>query len=205
MSLSNTWIAVLPGSWSLYGHDHNQTKIKTTHKSAKLHTHSRRSKMTVRELIKSVAPLARHLKVSSGAVYKWIRVDRIPAHHLIKIAKYYGLDVLSLQPLTGSELNNKVTVVKKPRSVLKAALDVYVGVITVDKAVESTGATRKSIDSILRYWKDELPTLYTTLEQLDQGRINLETACTRLTVTKYTMHGIRSKYGYAPGPIQKKV
>ena len=32
MSLSNTWIAVLPGSWSLYGHDHNQTKIKTTHK-----------------------------------------------------------------------------------------------------------------------------------------------------------------------------
>ena len=161
--------------------------------------------MTVRELIKSVAPLARHLKVYSGAVYKWIRVDRIPAHHLIKIAKYYGLDVLTLQPITGSELNNKVTVVKKPRSVLKAALDVYVGASTVDKAVESTGATHKSIESILRYWKDELPTLYTTLEQLDQGRINLETACTRLTVTKYTMHGIRSKYGYAPGPIQKKV
>ena len=81
-------------------------------------------------------------------------------------------------------------------------MDVYQGVITLDQAVTLTGSSEISLKLILGHWGDELPTLYTTLEQLDQKRIDLDEACKRLKVAKYTMHGIRRKYGYAPGPLQ---
>ena len=55
----------------------------------------------------------------------------------------------------------------------------------------------------MTHWGDELPTLYTTLTQLDEKRISLETAMQRLGVTKYTLHGIRAKYGFAPGKLQR--
>jgi hypothetical protein len=79
---------------------------------------------------------------------------------------------------------------------------VYKGHKTLEEALEETGHTRISLILIQRRWGDRLPTLYTTLEQLDQGRINLDEACERLNVTKCTIHGIRRKYGYRPGTLK---
>ena len=157
---------------------------------------------SVRSLIKSVSPLARHLKLTTNAIYRWITVNRIPGPHVMGVCNFYGVEVGDILPLTGSDTSNETTVVLKPRSVLKTLMDVYQGVITLDQAVTLTGSSEISLKLILGHWGDELPTLYTTLEQLDQKRIDLDEACKRLKVAKYTMHGIRRKYGYAPGPLQ---
>lgn len=157
---------------------------------------------TVRELIKSVSPISRHLKVSKSAVYRWIGVNRVPGQHLIRLSAYYKYDPSDLLHLTGSENTNRTRVVLKPKTVLATLLEVYRGQKTIDQALKETGQTKISLTLIQRYWGDRLPTLYTTLEQLDQGRINLENACERLNVTKCTMHCIRRKYGYQPGPIK---
>jgi len=157
---------------------------------------------SVRSLIKSVSPLARHLKLTTNAIYRWITVNRIPGPHVMGVCNFYGVEVGDILPLTGSDTSNETTVVLKPRSVLKTLMDVYQGVITLDQAVTLTGSSEISLKLILGHWGDELPTLYTTLEQLDQKRIDLDEACRRLKVARYTLHGIRRKYGYAPGPLQ---
>jgi transposase-like protein len=159
---------------------------------------------TVRELIKSVSPIARHLKVSKSAVYRWIGVNRVPGEHLLKLAAHYKYDPTDLLHLTGSEKTNNTRVVLKPRSVLATLLEVYKGEKTLEDALTETGQTRISLTLIQKCWGDRLPTLYTTLEQLDQSRIGLDDACKRLNVTRCTMHGIRRKYGYQPGPVKAK-
>lgn len=158
---------------------------------------------TVRSLITSVTPLARHLKVTPAAIYRWIKVDRIPGNYIVKVANFYDVELRDLLPLTGSDKNNEFTLRLKPRNVLKTLMDVFRGTITLQQAMTLTGSSKISLKLILNHWGDELPTLYTTLEQLDQKRIDLDEACRRLNVTKYTMHGIRRKYGYAPGPTQR--
>lgn len=160
--------------------------------------------LTIRELIKSVSPIARHLKVSKSAVYRWIEVNRIPGEHLLKLSAYYKYDPTDLLHLTGSEKTNNTRVVLKDRGVLAALLDVYRGKKSIEQALQETGQSKISLKLIQKCWGDRLPTLYTTLEQLDQGRIDLDDACERLNVTKCTMHGIRRKYGYQPGPIKAK-
>lgn len=158
---------------------------------------------SVRTLVKSVSPLARALKLTPNAIYRWIAVNRIPGSHVVKVCNFYDIEVSDILPLTGSDTNNETNVVLKPRSVLKTLMDVYQGTITLDQAVTITGSSKISLTLILTHWGDELPTLYTTLEQLDQKRIDLDEACRRLKVAKYTLHGIRRKYGYAPGPITR--
>lgn len=159
---------------------------------------------TVRDLVKSVSPLARHLKVSKSAVYRWMGVNRIPGEHLIKTAAYYKYEPTALLHLTGSDKTNNTRVIFKSRAVLAALLEVYKGQKSFDQAVTETGQSKVSLTLIMKCWKDRLPTLYTTLEQLDQGRIDLDEASKRLNVTKSTMHGIRRKYGYCPGHPKAK-
>ena len=158
---------------------------------------------SVRSLVTSVTKLARHLKLTNNAVYRWINVNRIPGAHVIRVANFYDVELYDLLSLTGSDNANEVTVSLKPRSVLKALMEVFCGRMTLDQAVAETGQSLISLKLILVHWGDELPTLYTTLEQLDQGRISLEDGMRRLKVTKYTLHGIRRKYGYAPGPVKR--
>lgn len=159
---------------------------------------------TVRELVKSAGDAARRLKVSKSAVYRWIRVNRIPGMHLIKLSTYYGYDPKTLIHLTGSEKTNETKVVIKPRTVLAAMMSVFREETTLEEAAKATGQSKISLCLIQRRWGDRLPTLYTTLEQLDQGRITSREAAERLKVSNSTMYGIRRKYGYSPGPLPAK-
>lgn len=158
---------------------------------------------SLRSLITSVTPLARHLKMTNEAIYRWIEVNRIPHRHIVKVANFYDVEIRDLLPFTGSDKGHKVVVHLKSREVLKTLIDVYKGAITLQQACTITNSSRISLTLILSHWGDELPTLFSTLEQLDQRRIDLDEACRRLNVTKYTMHGIRRKYGYAPGRLKK--
>ena len=159
---------------------------------------------SVRTLITSVSKLASHLGVSNSAIYRWIYVNRLPAGHVVRIANYYDVELRDLIPLTGSDVSNKIEVKIKPRSALKNLLEVYRGKMTLKEACEASGITEIAGKLVLTNWGDELPTLYTTLEQLSEGRIDIEEAMIRLNVSKYTLHGIRRKYGYAPGRRQRK-
>ena len=157
---------------------------------------------SVRTLITSVTKLAKHLEITSGSVYQWIKVNRIPGAHVIKVANFYDVEVRDLLPLTGSDKTHGHRVNKKPRTILPALLEVYRGSKTLDEACAETGVSLRSATLVMVNWGDELPTLYTTLEQLDQGRISLDQAAQRLKISKITLHGLRSKYGYAPGAKQ---
>lgn len=154
---------------------------------------------SVRTLIKSVSKLAKALDLSSAAIYRWIKVNRIPGNHIVGVANFYDVELRDLLPLTGSDKSNDNVQYKKPRTVLKALLEVYRGNMTLEDACEQEGIPLISGKLTLTHWGDELPTLYTTLEQLNEKRISLETGMERLHVTKYTLHGLRAKYGYAPG------
>lgn len=158
---------------------------------------------SVRTLVTSATTLARHLKLTPNAVYRWIRVNRIPGNYIIKVANFYDVEIRDLLPLTGSDKNNEVRLSLKPRTTLETLMRVFRGEISLAEAVTITRQSKISLKLILTHWGDELPTLYTTLEQLDQRRIDLDEACRRLNVAKYTMHGIRRKYGYAPGPVKR--
>lgn len=158
---------------------------------------------SVRSLVTSVTALSKALKVAPGSVYRWIAVNRIPGAHLVKVANFYNVELRDLLPLTGSEIANKTTLVLKPRAVLAALLEVYKGKMTLAEATKETGASKISLKLIMTHWGDELPTLYTTLEQLDQGRITPNEAAQRLRVGKSTLFGIRRKYGYSPGPVKR--
>lgn len=163
----------------------------------------KRDLSSVRALVRSVSALARYLRISSGAIYQWIDVNRIPGRHIVSVANFYDVEITELLPLTGSELSRKVSINLKPRSVLETVMEVYQGKLSMVDAVRKCKQPEISLKLILTHWGDRLPTLHTTLEQLDQKRITLDQACSRLGVGKYTMHGIRRKYGYAPGRVQK--
>jgi Mor family transcriptional regulator len=158
---------------------------------------------SVRSLVTSVTDLARHLKLTTNAIYRWIKVNRIPGNDIIKVANFYDVDPRDLLPLTGSDKSNEVRLSLKSRTTLKTLMRVFRGEITLAEAMTITGQSKISLKLIMTHWGDELPTLYTTLEQLDQKRINLNEACRRLNVAKSTMHGIRRKYGYAPGYMKR--
>ncbi len=158
---------------------------------------------TVRTLIPSVTKLANHLGLTINGIYRWIKVNRIPGAHVVKVANFYDVEIKDLLPLTGSDQANVSTVVAKPKNTLSVLLEVYRGNKTVEEACAEVGISAISAKLILTHWGDELPTLYTTLTQLDEKRISLETAMLRLNVTKYTLHGLRAKYGFAPGHIKK--
>lgn len=160
---------------------------------------------SVRSLVTSVSALAAAVGITPNGVQRWIAVNRIPGAHIIKVANFYDVELADLLPLTGSDKSNVVTVKNKSRDVLPALLKVYRGKRKLEEVCEELGITPISARLTLFHWGDKLPTLHTTLVQLDEGRINLEMAMQRLNVTKYTVHRIRSKYGFAPGRPPKAV
>ena len=158
---------------------------------------------SVNTLVTSPSALAEHLQLTTNAIRRWMKVNRIPGSSVIKVANFYDVELVDLLPLTGSEKSNETRVSLKPRLVLQTLMDVFRGTISFQQALDITGQSSISLKLILTHWGDELPTLYTTLEQLDQRRISLDEASARLRVTKNTMNGIRRKYGYAPGPTPR--
>lgn len=159
---------------------------------------------SVRTLITSVTALAQALGLSIGAIYRWIKVNRI-ASHVIDVCNFYNIEIHEILHLTGSELSTPSARLIKPKNTLAVLLEVYRGTKTLQDACEELGISLISGKLIMTHWGDELPTLYTTLTQLDEKRISLETAMQRLGVTKYTLHGIRAKYGFAPGAKRSSV
>ena len=153
---------------------------------------------SVRSLIPSTLKLARHLGLSDQAIWRWIRVNRIPGAHIVKVANFYDVEVRDLIHLTGSELSNASPINVKPKNTLQVLLEVYRGKMTLEDACVDLGITTKAGKMILTLWGDELPTLYTTLTQLDEGRITNEDALQRLNITVNTLNGLRKKYGFAP-------
>ena len=153
---------------------------------------------SVRTLVKSVSKLAKHLQVSNSAVYRWIEVNRIPGDHIVRVANFYDVELRDLLPLTGSDKAHRSKPIVKSKDVLPALLEVYRGTKTLEAACSEVGIPVVSGKLILMHWGDELPTLYTTLMQLHEKRISLETAMARLNVSKNTLHDLRRKYGFAP-------
>ena len=158
---------------------------------------------SVRTLITSVTKLAKALECSVYAVYQWIKLNRIPGKRIVKIANYYNVDLSEMLHLTGSDASRTTRALTKPKNTLATLIEVYRGAKTLEDACSELGIPLISGRLIMTHWRDELPTLFTTLTQLDEKRISLETAMQRLGVTKYTLHGIRAKYGFAPGRVKR--
>ncbi len=156
---------------------------------------------SVRTLIREPTKLARAIEMTPKAVYKWQTVNRIPGAHIVKLANYYNVEIRDLLHLTASDIKTIPSIILKERKVLRALLDVYCGKAELEATCAEVGYSVKAAKLALVNWGDDLPTLYSTLEQLDQGRITLEQACDRLKIELSTLHGLRTKYGYAPGRI----
>lgn len=154
---------------------------------------------SVRTLVTSVTKLANELNITPSGIYRWINVNRIPGRHIIRVAKFYDVDIQDLLPLTGSDKINTAKPLHKPRATLETLVQVHAKGMTLDQASDLLGVPARSLHLVMLHWGDELPNLYKTLEHLEDKEISLETACQRLKVAKYTLHGIRKKYGYAPG------
>lgn len=156
---------------------------------------------SVRTLVKSATKLANHLGLSVNGIYRMIKVNRIPGQHIIKVANFYDVEVKDLLHLTGSDLENEANVKLKSRETLPTLLKVYKGELTLDQASRQLEQNIVALKLIMTHWGDELPTLYKILESLDKKEMSLDQACGILKVAKYTLHGIRRKYGYAPGKL----
>lgn len=158
---------------------------------------------SVRSLVVSVAPLARHLKLTENGIRRWFKVNRIPGAHIIEVANFYNVEIRDLLPLTGSDLSAPPVVVLKPKCVLQVLVEVREGRMTLAEAVEKTGQSERSLKLVLIHWGEQIRTLYETMEGLDAKTMTLEDACVNLGLAKYTVHGLRRKYGYAPGPVKR--
>jgi hypothetical protein len=159
---------------------------------------------SVRALVTSVTELAKHLKLTNNGIYRWIKVNRIPAHHIITVANYYDVELNDLMPLTGSDLSAPPNVILKQRDTLPTLLKVKAGTITLSQASRLLEQREVGLKLILTHWGDQLQLLYDTLQELDLGLVSLDNAAKRLGVAKYTLHGIRRKYGFAPGVLKRK-
>lgn len=157
---------------------------------------------TVRSLITSVTALVRFLgDLTPNAVYRWIKVNRIPGKYLIRIAQFYDIDVPI--HLAASDRKNPAQLNYKPRDTLPLCLAVQAGDLSVDAAAAQLGLHPQAVQLILRNWGEQLPLLYQTLCQLDAKTLSLDAAAARLQVTKHNIHALRKKYGFRPPPRPK--
>lgn len=157
---------------------------------------------SVRTLITSVSALAQHLKVSNNAIYRWIKVNRIPGGSIIKVANFYDVELNDLIHLTGSELSHNPVVRLKQRDTLPTLVKVKKGTLTLDEAATQLDQPKSNLKKILMHWGDQLEALLDTMLLLESKTITLDQAAMILGLAKYTVHGIRRKYGFAPGSIK---
>jgi len=158
---------------------------------------------SVKTLIKSPTALAKHVNLTVNAIYRWIKVNRIPGEHILKVANFYNVELIDLMELTGSELSMAPNTILKPRDTLPTVIKVQDGVITMEDAAALLGVPLISVKLIMTHWGDQLKHLYSTLQQLELGAISLDQAALALGLAKYTLHGIRRKYGFAPGALKR--
>lgn len=158
---------------------------------------------SVTTLTTTPTKLAREIKITPAAIYRWRKVNRIPGSHIIAVANFYNVEVLDLLPLTGSDKSADPKIILKPRDTIPTLLNVQKGVITLDDASKMLDLPVKSLKLILTNWGEQLETLYDTLTRLELGVVSLDQAAAALGIAKYTLHGIRRKYGFAPGALKR--
>lgn len=157
---------------------------------------------TVKTLITSVRSLAKYLNLSDNAIYRWIKVNRIPGTHVIKVANFYNLEITDLLPLTGSDKSASPQVKIKSRDALPTLMKVEDGTLTIDQAADMLDMTTTAVKLVLTHWSGNLKKLYDTFQEVELGLLSIEQAALRLGVAKYTFHNLRRKYGFAPGPLK---
>lgn len=158
---------------------------------------------SVRTLIKSVTKLVEYLdgEVTPNAVYRWIKVNRIPGKYMLRIAQFYDIHVPI--HLAESDKKNDTRIVTKPRETLPVCLQVQNGSLSVTEAAEQLGLHPQAVNLILKNWGAQLQLLYDTLVRLENKEMSLDQAALALGVTKYNVHALRKKYGFAPQPRPK--
>jgi hypothetical protein len=155
----------------------------------------------VRGLIKSVTVLSRHLGLTPNAIYRWIKLNRIPAKQILKVSKFYDIDIPL--HLVESEVKSDVRVNEKPRETLPVCIQVQNGEIDLSTAAQKLGLHERAVQLILSNWGDELPTLYRVLDESDRGVMSIGDASETLNVSKFNVHALRRKYGFRPTPRLK--
>ena len=160
---------------------------------------------SVRTLVTSPSKIAKYVDLSIPAIQRWCRVNRIPGEHVIKVANFYNVEVRDLIPLTTSDTKNPVTYKLKTRDVLRHLIDAYRGVKTLKEACVEADITERAGKLIMINWGDNITTLFTTLEQLQDGRITTKEAAARLNMSPASVSGLRRKYGYQYPKREKKV
>ena len=158
---------------------------------------------SVKTLVTSVSALAAHLDLTVNAIYRWIKVNRVPAKFIFKVANFYDVDVP--YHLCTSDKKNTNKPVNKPRETLPLCLEVKAGRMTAEEAATRLNVNTQSIRLVLAYWGDSLGTLYTTLCDLEAGTIKLQQAADALGVTVYSIHAMRKKYGFPVRAVAAKV
>lgn len=162
---------------------------------------------SVRSLITHPYALAHHLKVTPGAIYKYIKANKLPGTSIIEIANFYNLEIMDLMHLTQSA-ENPVEATKKPkikpRATLPTLLKVQAGELTAQEAAEALGIHYKAVTSIMAQWGSDISLLYNTLESLDQGEFSIQQAADALQVSKITLHKLRRLYGYGPSHAKEE-
>lgn len=159
---------------------------------------------SVRSLITSVSKLVDYLEnqVTPNAVYRWIKVNRIPGKYMLRIAQFYDIHVPI--HLAESDKKNDTRIVTKPRETLPVCLQVQNGNLSIDEAAEQLGLHPQAVNLILKNWGDQLQLLYDTMIRLENKEQSLDQAALALGVSKYNVHALRKKYGFSPQPRPKR-
>lgn len=149
---------------------------------------------TVRTLIRSVTPLARHLGLTTNAIYRWMKVDRIPVAYLDQVAAFYGIDppsrinMLALSPYK----NRQPRPIKKSPETLAQIVEVHKGL-----RAHVDGLSDKSVKVTLAHWGDDIELLQTCLVESSAGITTNQEAADRLGVTRGVFIAMRSNYGFS--------
>jgi len=158
---------------------------------------------TVRDLIPSVVKLARHLGVTSNAIYRWIKYNRLPPARMMEISRFYDVSLGEIMHLAESDAKEEKPISRKSRDTLPTCLQVQAGNMTVAQASEHLGLHPRSVQLILKNWGDQLSDLHRILVQLEAQEISVDEAAKQLNVNKANVYALRQKYGFAPAPKKK--
>lgn len=156
----------------------------------------------VRNLIPSVTALANHLGISTNAIYGWIKVNRIPAKHLIRVAQFYDIDVPL--HLAQSTIKHDNAAKLKPAETLPVLVEVFNGRMSPQDAADILGCHIQSVNIPLIHWGERFPLMVDTLTRLVNGEIVVGEAAEILGTTKFNVHGLRRKYGLRPERVKAK-
>lgn len=156
---------------------------------------------SVRSLVTSVTALARHLDLTPNAIYRWIKVNRIPGRYLIRVAQFYDVEIPIHLGL--SEQKNTNRIIEKPRETLPLCIQVQKGEADIGTVAQQLGVHPRTVQLIIKNWGDDLPVLLQTLRDLEAGEISVDSAAKTLNVSKFNVHALRRKYGFRPLPRAK--